>query len=153
MNRIAIKIFPFCFLFLAFLFPGILRAHTGKATAVMKELARYHAALLKDPDASLDTGRLVQLLQAGGDSKQSGSIFAGAVSDARALGLAKSASERLEIYARLTQKLSLVHGFHDTSGTHLYYCPMLKKYWIAQEDTVQNPYDLKMRSCGERKSK
>ncbi|MEQ9363838.1 MAG: hypothetical protein RIF32_06335, partial [Leptospirales bacterium] len=127
---------------------GNLEAHSGKTTAVMSELADYHAVLLTNPDAAIDTSRLVVLLEAGGDSAKITAIFASAVAPARNLGQATTSTARLAAYAALVDGLREVVGHHDESGARVFYCPMAKKYWIARGETVQNPYLSNMRSCG-----
>lgn len=133
---------------LTVLLPGAAFAHAGKTTAVMNELAAYHESLFKNPGSPIDTRRLVKLLRAGGDSKTATKIFRASVKLAEKLSAAKSSKQRLELYAQLVDKLAEVHGFHDESGTRIYYCPMAKKKWIAHGETVRNPYMPKMRSCG-----
>jgi len=136
-------------LLLALCGPSAVFSHAGKATAVMHELARYHESLLKNTEAGLDTGSLIRLLKAGGDSADSTALFAAAIPSAEKLGKAPNAAERLAAYGVLVDHLARVHGFHDRSDTHLFYCPMVKKFWIAYGKEVRNPYDPKMRKCGE----
>ena len=130
------------------LVPGATAAHSGKTTSVMQELAAYHASLFRNPEDRIDTTELVRLRRAGGDSKAAAKIFKTAVGDAVKLGAAKKGKDRLDAYAQLVGKLAQLHGFHDKSGTHLFYCPMAKKKWVAQGNTVRNPYLPDMRSCG-----
>ncbi len=125
-----------------------LGAHSGKTTPVLAALARYHESLMKNPNERIDTRPLVKLLRAGGDSKTATKAFAAAVSDAEALGAARTGPRRLEAYARLVEKLAPLHGHHDGSGTNVFYCPMAKKKWVARGTQVRNPYMADMRACG-----
>lgn len=150
-NKIIKKLFN-VLLLLALCSPGAVFSHEGKATAVMHELARYHESLLKNAGAGLDTGSLIRLLKAGGDSASSTALFATAIPSAEKLAKAPNAAERLAAYGVLVDNLARVHGFHDRSNTHLFYCPMVKKFWIAYGKEVRNPYDPKMRKCGERRT-
>lgn len=136
---------------LAFTCSGALQAHSGKTTAVMLELANYHEALLANAGNPVDTGRLVGLLKAGGDSAKATKVFEAAVPLALELGKAGDARQRLDAYARLVDKLVAIHGLHDDSGTHVFYCPMAKKTWVARGETVRNPYFANMRSCGSKR--
>ncbi len=137
-------------LVLSALFPAAIAAHEGKATFIMGEMANYHASLVANANVGLDTAKLVKILLSGGDSKRERDIFAAALPLAQRLGSAGSAKQRLDIYAELTEKLGPLHGFHDESRTHLFYCPMLKKRWIARGEAVSNPFDAGMRTCGTR---
>lgn len=130
--------------------PAALGAHEGKATAIMTEMANFHASFVNTPAARIDTTKLVRLLRAGGDSKTEKEIFTSALPLAEKLGDASSLAERLALYAQLVDRVAPLHGFHDESGTYVFYCPMVKKKWIARGDTVSNPYGPEMRSCGSR---
>ncbi len=132
------------------LLPATLTAHEGKTTFVMTEMANYHAAFVSNVSARIDTTKLVKILRAGGDSKTEKEIFAAALPLAERLGSASSAKERLDLYAELSEKLAPLHGFHDQSNTSVFYCPMLKKKWIARGSEISNPYRADMRSCGAR---
>lgn len=134
--------------FVVGLFPAVVAAHEGKATEVMTEMANYHDAFVNDANAKIDTTKLVGLLKSGGDSKTEKDAFAAALPLAVKLGKAGSAKERLDVYAELTEKLAPLHGLHDKSGTSIFYCPMVKKKWVARGDAVVNPYGKDMRSCG-----
>jgi len=136
----------------ALYWPNAVFSHAGKATAVMHELARYHESLLKNAGAGLDTGSLIRLLKAGGDSPSSTALFVAAIPSAEKLGKAPNAADRLSAYGVLVEKLAKVHGFHDKSDTYLFFCPMVKKFWIGYGKDVRNPYDPKMRECGERRA-
>ena len=128
--------------------PAMLMAHEGKTTFVMTEMANYHAALVSNINTRVDTTKLVKILRGGGDSKTEKEIFAVALPLAERLGAAASAKERLDLYAALSEKLAPLHGFHDQSNTNVFYCPMLKKKWIARGSEISNPYRADMRSCG-----
>jgi hypothetical protein len=128
--------------------PGAAMAHSGKTTAIMKELAIFHNSLFTAPAKKISASRLVGLLRAGGDSKRSTAIFKSAIPLAQKLEQAGTSKDRLNQYALLVEKLAVLHGFHDESGTFVFYCPMVKRKWIANEKKVRNPYDIKMKGCG-----
>ncbi len=127
-------------------------AHAGKTTAVMSELAKYHEALFANAEARIDTTHLVHLLKAGGDSDKATGILTAAIPAAEQLGKATNAKRRLDAYAKLVEHLAPMVGFHDESGTHVFYCPMAKKKWIARGEEVRNPYLPDMRTCGSRRN-
>jgi len=130
------------------LLPITLFAHEGKATAVLVEMANFHEQLMRNADAALDTRKIVELLRAGGDSQTVSAIFKDAITSAVQLGQAANRQSRLDLFAQLSEKLAPLHGHHDESGTNVFFCPMLKKKWIARGETVRNPYRADMPACG-----
>lgn len=127
-------------------------AQSAKATAVMAELARYHESLVADPGKPIGTAELVTLLRGGGDSAKLTRLFKAAIPAAVELGKSGDATSRLDAYARLVDALAPAHGSNDKSGTHVFYCPMVKKKWIARGEAVRNPYMPEMRKCGTKRS-
>ncbi|EMY13432.1 PF11827 domain protein [Leptospira weilii str. Ecochallenge] len=57
---------------------------------------------------------------------------------------------KLEAYAELSEALKDYIQKDESMGFHVFYCPMVKKKWIASGDKVQNPYDSSMKSCGKK---
>ncbi|HMV42859.1 MAG TPA: hypothetical protein PK079_23755 [Leptospiraceae bacterium] len=93
---------------------------------------------------------LKKLLEKGADSKKDTESFKKAIPILEKLGQSKALDEKLNLYAELVEILSPTVGHHDKSGANLFYCPMVKKKWIAKGDEITNPYDKSMRNCGEK---
>ena len=133
-----------------FLFGMAVLAHDGKTTKVMEEMIQLHESLVKETEGKLETKKLVGLLNNGSDDKKDSEIFKTAVSIAEKLGKAENQKDKLIVYSQLVEALASTVGHHDKSKANLFYCPMVKKKWIAKGEKIVNPYSKEMRECGER---
>ncbi|HMV43878.1 MAG TPA: hypothetical protein PK079_23735 [Leptospiraceae bacterium] len=145
MNKLKIIFIGICFL------SGINAwAHNGKATQVMEEMIKFHDALVKETPGKLNTTKLTELLNKGADREKDAEAFKKAIPLAEKLGKLAGMKEKLDVYAELVEILSSVVGHHDKSNANVFFCPMVKKKWIAKGDTIINPYLKDMRDCGEK---
>ncbi|PJZ70217.1 hypothetical protein CH373_12645 [Leptospira perolatii] len=124
-------------------------AHEGKETFVLREVARIHSELYEGKTGKIDTAKLVQLLKGEADRKKDTEYFKKAIPFAEKLGSTTNEAEKRELFHKLSVELIPVVGHHDKSGVSVFYCPMAKKKWIALGKEVRNPYDPKMKQCGE----
>ncbi len=124
--------------------------HDGKTTKVMEEMIQLHESLVKETPGKLETKKLIQLLTKGSDDKKDSEIFKSAVPLAEKLGKAENQKDKLSSYSQLVDILATTVGHHDKSNANLFYCPMVKKKWIAKGDKIVNPYSKEMRECGEK---
>jgi hypothetical protein len=51
--------------------------------------------------------------------------------------------------SQFSEKLDTLGKMATLGSYHKFYCPMVKKYWVAKGKEIQNPYDADMRECGE----
>ncbi len=138
------------FLILAIIFVSqSLFAHEGKESFVLKEVSRIHLEIFTENPSILDTKKLSELLKGEADLKKDTEAFRKALPISEELGKTKDLSKKREIFQRLSNELIPIIGNHDKSGVSVFYCPMLKKKWLASGNTIQNPYDSKMKTCGE----
>jgi Cu(I)/Ag(I) efflux system membrane fusion protein len=71
---------------------------------------------------------------------------------ALALQPATSLEAAREAFGRLSDALIALAdagGLGPAPGLHVAYCPMVNKSWLQREKVVLNPYDGRMKSCGE----
>ncbi|MGJ4747355.1 LIC13259/LIC11441 family protein [Leptospira sp. SA-E8] len=128
---------------------GNLFAHEGKETFVLREVAKIHSSIYSETAGNLDVQKLVQLLKEDADHKKDTEKFKKALPIAEELGKTTDLSKKRELFERLSKELESVVGHHDKSGVSVFYCPMLKKKWLASGKEIKNPYDSKMKNCGE----
>ncbi|MGJ4788669.1 LIC13259/LIC11441 family protein [Leptospira koniambonensis] len=138
------------YLFLIFILStGNLFSHAGKETFVLREVAKIHSSIYSETPGNLDVQKLVQLLKETADHKKDTEKFKKALPIAEELGKATDLSKKRELFERLSKELESIVGHHDKSGVSVFYCPMLKKKWLASGKEIKNPYDSKMKNCGE----
>jgi hypothetical protein len=113
-------------------------------------MIQIHESLVKDSSKPVNVSSLISLLSKGGEGKKDGESFKKSLPVAKKLETAKDEKSRLEAFAELSEILSAIVGYHDKSGASVFYCPMVKKKWIAKGNEVVNPYYKDMRDCGER---
>ncbi|PJZ78746.1 LIC13259/LIC11441 family protein [Leptospira neocaledonica] len=137
------------YLFLiSILISGNLFAHEGKETFVLKEVAKIHSSIFSEAPGILDVQKLIQFLKEDADHKKDTEKFKRALPIAEELGKTSDLSKKRELFERLSKELESVVGHHDKSGVSVFYCPMLKKKWLASGKEIRNPYDSKMKDCG-----
>jgi len=141
-------------IFVSFCFCGkeakpLLPAELQNLGTLLQETQKVHESLLQSesiPDLTALLGTLAKLESSGHP-------------DLQALFLTKSNLESpspnldafYEKWADYSEKAKSVLPLASESGTYsVFYCPMVKKTWIAQGKAVQNPYAPEMRDCGER---
>ncbi|PJZ26070.1 hypothetical protein CH352_05685 [Leptospira hartskeerlii] len=132
-----------------FLNAGNLFAHEGKETFVLREVAKIHSSIYSETSGSIDVQKLIQLLKENADHKKDTEKFKKALPIAEELGKTTDLSKKRELFERLSKELESIVGHHDKSGVSVFYCPMLKKKWLASGKEIKNPYDPKMKNCGE----
>ncbi|MBM9500487.1 DUF3347 domain-containing protein [Leptospira sp. 201903071] len=112
---------------------------------ILNELDQIHQSLLNQKEVSAD--RLIASLKQEFSRDKS---LAPALQAAEKLKAATSEKERLDAYAELSDSLKEYIQKDESSGVHVFYCPMVKKKWIASGEKVQNPYDPSMKGCGKK---
>lgn len=138
------------YLFLIFtLTTGNLFSHEGKETFVLREVAKIHSSIYSEIPGKLDVQKLVQYLKENADHNKDTEKFRKALPIADELGKTTDLSKKRELFERLSRELESIVGHHDKSGVSVFYCPMLKKKWLASGKEIKNPYDSKMKNCGE----
>ncbi|TGM57913.1 LIC13259 family plasminogen/vitronectin/complement-binding protein [Leptospira adleri] len=132
---------------LGFLFGGILEAKSilPVRPTILKELDQIHQSFYNQKEVNAD--RLIASLQQESSRDKS---LAPALQAAEKLKNAASEKEKLEAYGELAESLKEYIQKDESSGVHVFYCPMVKKKWIASGDKVQNPYDPAMKGCGKK---
>lgn len=137
-------------LVLVFVLIGFTSVSAGpKNVAVLAEVSVIHQSLFQNENASIRTNKLQGLLSKGGDSKEDNVILKKAMPYAKQLGSAKTGKDRLDAFAKLSDALSSI-AQKEGGEVNAFYCPMVKKKWIAKGTNVQNPYDKSMKECGEK---
>ncbi|PJZ65142.1 hypothetical protein CH371_14555 [Leptospira wolffii] len=124
-------------------------AHEGKETFVLKEVSKIHSEIFAEKQGLLDTKKLSDLLKKEADNKKDTEAFRKAAPIAEELGRTNELDKKRELFQKLSEALEPILGHHDKSGVSLFYCPMLKKKWLASGKEIRNPYDKKMKGCGE----
>lgn len=138
------------YLFIIFILTTVnLFSHEGKETFVLKEVAKIHSSIYSEASGNLDVQKLVQYLKENADHKKDTENFRKALPIAEELGKTTDLSKKRELFERLSKELESIVGHHDKSGVSVFYCPMLKKKWLASGKEIKNPYDSKMKNCGE----
>jgi|JI9StandDraft_1071089.scaffolds.fasta_scaffold25381_4 hypothetical protein len=122
----------------------------SKTTKVMDEMIQIHESLVKETAGKLETKKLVGLLNKGSDDKKDSAVYKAAVPFAEKLGKADNQNDKLNTYSQLVEALAATVSHHDKSKANLFYCPMVKKKWIAKGEKIVNPYSKDMRECGEK---
>ncbi|TGM98973.1 DUF3347 domain-containing protein [Leptospira dzoumogneensis] len=128
---------------------GNLFSHEGKETFVLREVAKIHSSIYSEIPGNIDVQKLVQYLRENADHKKDTEKFRRAVPIAEELGKTSDLSKKRDLFERLSKELESIVGHHDKSGVSVFYCPMLKKKWLASGKEIRNPYDPKMKNCGE----
>lgn len=128
---------------------GNLFSHEGRETFVLREVAKIHSSIYSENPGNLNVQKLVQLLKENADHKKNTEKFKIALPIAEELGKTTDLSKKRELFERLSNVLESIIGHHDKSGVSVFYCPMLKKKWLASGKEIKNPYDSKMKNCGE----
>ncbi|MBM9578431.1 DUF3347 domain-containing protein [Leptospira sp. 201903070] len=133
--------------FLTFFLSGFLEAKSilPVRPMILTELDQIHQSLLIQKEVSVD--RLIAGLKQEFSRDKS---LAPALKAAEKLKEAASEKERLDVYSELADSLKEYIQKDESSGVHVFYCPMVKKKWIASGDKVQNPYDPSMKGCGKK---
>ncbi|PJZ49623.1 LIC13259/LIC11441 family protein [Leptospira saintgironsiae] len=138
------------YLFLIFILSaGNLFPHEGKETFVLREVVKIHSSIFSENPGNLNVQKLLQLLKENADHKKDTEKFKAALPIAEELGKTTDLSKKRELFERLSNELESIVGHHDKSGVSVFYCPMLKKKWLASGKEIKNPYDSKMKNCGE----
>lgn len=135
------------FSFFAFILAGFLEAKSILPTrpTILSELDRIHNSFLNGKEVFVDP--LIASLQQ--EAARDSSIVP-ALKAAEKLKNSAGEKVKLEAYAELSEALKDYIQKDESSGVHVFYCPMVKKKWIASGDKVQNPYDSSMKSCGKK---
>ncbi|TGJ99138.1 DUF3347 domain-containing protein [Leptospira semungkisensis] len=143
------KSFALTSIFFSVLISSSVFAHEGKESFVLKEVARIHTEIFEERSGTIDTKKLEQLLQENADSKKAQEHFKKAFAFVIELGKAKDLSQKRDLFYKISTELETILGHHDKSGVSSFYCPMLRKKWLASGKTIRNPYDSGMKNCGE----
>ncbi|XDD48930.1 hypothetical protein AB3N59_10815 [Leptospira sp. WS92.C1] len=135
------------FLLMSLFFTGWLEAKSllQDRPLILGELDRIHQSFFDQKEVTVD--RLIGGLQRA--AIKDGSLKP-ALNAAESLKTATSEKEKLEAYAVLAESLQDYIQKDESSGVHVFYCPMVKKKWIASGDKIQNPYDPSMKGCGKK---
>ncbi|MDO6384020.1 LIC13259 family plasminogen/vitronectin/complement-binding protein [Leptospira santarosai] len=135
------------FFFFGFVLAGFLEAKSILPTrpTILSELDRIHKSFLDGKEANVDP--LIASLQQ--ETARDSSILP-ALKAAEKLKGSADKKTKLEAYAELSEALKDYIQKDESTGFHVFYCPMVKKKWIASGDKVQNPYDSSMKRCGKK---
>ncbi|MDI7186325.1 hypothetical protein QMM42_08920 [Leptospira santarosai] len=135
------------FFFFGFVLAGFLEAKSILPTrpTILSELDRIHKSFLDGKEANVDP--LIASLQQ--ETARDSSILP-ALKAAEKLKGSTDEKTKLEAYAELSEALKEYIQKDESTGFHVFYCPMVKKKWIASGDKVQNPYDASMKRCGKK---
>lgn len=135
------------FLFLALIGTGVAEAKSILPTrpTVLAELDHIHHSFLNGKEVSAD--KLIAVLQQEVARDKS---MTPALKAAEKLKVATEEKTKLEAYSELAESLKEYIQKDESTGFHVFYCPMVKKKWIASGDKVQNPYDPSMKGCGKK---
>ncbi|EMJ93338.1 LIC13259 family plasminogen/vitronectin/complement-binding protein [Leptospira alstonii] len=135
------------FTFFGLVLAGFLEAKSILPTrpTILSELNRIHQSFLNGKEAVVEP--LIASLQQ--ETARDPSL-APALKAAEKLKNAADEKAKLEAYAELSEALTEYIQKDKSTGLHVFYCPMVKKKWIASGDKVQNPYDPSMKGCGKK---
>ncbi|MBW0434410.1 LIC13259 family plasminogen/vitronectin/complement-binding protein [Leptospira yasudae] len=112
---------------------------------VLAELNQIHQSFLNGKEVVAD--KLIAVLQ---QEVARDSSLTPALKAAEKLKSATEEKAKLEAYSELSESLKEYIQKDESTGMHVFYCPMVKKKWIASGDKVQNPYDPSMKGCGKK---
>ncbi|MCG6168281.1 hypothetical protein LFX25_10630 [Leptospira sp. FAT2] len=112
---------------------------------VLAELNQIHQSFLNGKEVVAD--KLIAVLQ---QEAARDSSLTPALKAAEKLKSATEEKAKLEAYSELSEALKEYIQKDESTGMHVFYCPMVKKKWIASGDKIQNPYDPSMKSCGKK---
>ncbi|RHX93942.1 hypothetical protein DLM76_13245 [Leptospira yasudae] len=112
---------------------------------VLAELNQIHQSFLNGKEVVAD--KLIAVLQ---QEVARDSSLTPALKAAEKLKSATEEKAKLEAYSELSESLKDYIQKDESTGMHVFYCPMVKKKWIASGDKVQNPYDPSMKGCGKK---
>ncbi|TGK25183.1 LIC13259 family plasminogen/vitronectin/complement-binding protein [Leptospira stimsonii] len=112
---------------------------------ILKELDQIHQSLLNQKEVNVE--RLIASLQQ--ESSRDKSLVP-ALQAAEKFKKAVSEKDKLDAYGELSESLKEYIQKDESTGVHVFYCPMVKKKWIASGEKVQNPYDPSMKGCGKK---
>jgi hypothetical protein len=60
----------------------------------------------------------------------------------------KDLEEDISYFSSYSENLTEFITKYSIPNNYTFYCPMVKKYWVAKGRMVQNPYSSEMRDCG-----
>ncbi|RHX80117.1 LIC13259 family plasminogen/vitronectin/complement-binding protein [Leptospira yasudae] len=112
---------------------------------VLAELNQIHQSFLNGKEVVAD--KLIAVLQ---QEVARDSSLTPALKAAEKLKSATEEKAKLEAYSELSESLKDYIQKDESTGMHVFYCPMVKKKWIASGEKVQNPYDPSMKGCGKK---
>ncbi|TGK37507.1 DUF3347 domain-containing protein [Leptospira gomenensis] len=112
---------------------------------VLKALDRIHLSFFEG--TKVDAEPLVASLQ---QEVTRDKTLLPAFQAAQKLTIAKNETDRLNAYSELAESLKEYIQKDESTGIHVFYCPMVKKKWIASGDKIRNPYDPSMKGCGKK---
>ncbi|PJZ56573.1 LIC13259 family plasminogen/vitronectin/complement-binding protein [Leptospira barantonii] len=135
------------FLFVVFVALGAAESKSILPTrpTVLAELGQIHHSFLEGKEVNAD--RLIAVLQQEVARDKS---LSPALKAAEKLKAGTDEKTKLEAYNELSESLKEYIQKDESTGFHVFYCPMVKKKWIASGDKVQNPYDPSMKGCGKK---
>ncbi len=117
--------------------------------SVLEENERVHKILIRTENglpSLLELKKAVEIL-ALSDQKEISSL-------AKKMNLnlnsiqGKDLEEDFINFSAFSENLTELITQYSIQGSHTFYCPMVKKYWVAKGKMVQNPYSSEMRDCG-----
>ncbi|TGK13730.1 LIC13259 family plasminogen/vitronectin/complement-binding protein [Leptospira kmetyi] len=112
---------------------------------VLAELDQIHHSFLHGKEVNTD--KLIAVLQQEVARDKS---LTPALKAAEKLKASTDEKTKLDAYGELSESLKEYIQKDESTGFHVFYCPMVKKKWIASGDKVQNPYDPSMKGCGKK---
>jgi Cu(I)/Ag(I) efflux system membrane fusion protein len=139
-------------LLFAFLVFGVFFAAAPAAADAVAEVVesylRMHQALSDDRVANLqaEAGKLAAAARAIGEPARQVEQAALELQKASGVEAARDAFGRL---SEALIALADAGKLGKTPGLHVAYCPMVNKSWLQRGKVVLNPYDGRMKSCGE----
>lgn len=138
------------FLLLIFICASGIAAEDSKLPQVFDEVFKIHKALLEETSGKIDVKDLEKLLSSKSKVSEEEAVFKKALPIVKKLAKAEDLSDKRDLFASLSDSLSTLVVNKNKSGAGVFYCPMVKKKWIAKGDTITNPFDKEMRGCGEK---
>lgn len=61
----------------------------------------------------------------------------------------KDKEKDYEFFSKFSLDLIQLVRSAEISDVYKFYCPMNKKFWVAEKKGIQNPYSPEMRNCGD----
>ncbi|MDX1958420.1 MAG: hypothetical protein SFU98_07595 [Leptospiraceae bacterium] len=136
---------------LSFCKGGLSESQKSEIVKIFQEHQKIQETLVANPKSLPEIKSLIESLRSGSKSLQgtkAESLIKSSLEIAEKTNLSSEESY-FDSLSKIAENLGTVMKETEVASYHLFYCPMLNKYWVAKGETLVNPYAPDMRDCGE----